>query len=174
MNKGPYTLDEPFLDVWDISRGNKVVLTIYNFSRSKAEQVCRLLNDADRRAREEERAKLKKEKPGHFDVADLYEEPEATSQGREPEISCAEGCEARRVIPVNGRLSYGKRFLLHEIASDPRWTGRYGYAVVPGVVNWRISPRAWRHKAARYAVTVDPLAVENYIPLLPDYVEMRK
>ncbi len=149
MCKAPYTVEH-----WFIVRGGEAVLAIPNISKSKAKRVCELINEADRRAREEERAKIGKD---------------------EPEISCAEGYKAWPVTPVNERLCYAKRLLLDEIASDARWTGRYGYMGDDGQVVWRTTPRAWKDKQNGHILsTPDGAVINEYTPVLPDYVEMRK
>jgi len=104
MSKGPYTVEEPFPGVWDISRGNEFVLTIHNFSKSKAKQVCELLNEADYRAREEERAAIGQEwkEPGN-------EETAAAMQERKLKISCAPGCEAWKIMVSGPDLVYNAR-----------------------------------------------------------------
>ncbi len=177
MSKGPYTVEEPFPGVWDISRGNEFVLTIHNFSKSKAKQVCELLNEADYRAREEERAAIGQEwkEPGN-------EETAAAMQERKLKISCAPGCEAWKIMVSGPDLVYNARSPgnlrrpLHEIASDPLWTGRYGYVdKVVGRVVWLTTPRAWSHTRSGHTAVTEPVPmIGDYTPILPHYVEMRK
>jgi len=65
--------------------------------------------------------------------------------------------------------------MLDALIGDPRWTGRYGYMADDGRVVWRTSPRAWKDKQNGQILSrPDKAVMNNYSPILPDYVEMKK